>query len=311
MSLLPWLQERAFSADQRKSAAKDGAALPDGSFPIRNAKDLENARRAVGRADPSKRAAVKAHIRKRAKALGVKLSEEEYAEGVLLGEDPKLPESLGEVWSDASRAAALKARRLHLGKHDDLIPDHAKIAMRGGRTLQYHRVEGDGTHIGDIAQKTKTVTLRAGSASTVKKYWYAYDRAGRGIGAANLSKTDALNILIRHHAAKKAPDSLGEADFELAEVGSTHEKTIGSKGKGLFGMKGAQLPAAIQHVYNDLVESGKHPVGGPTYRLAIGIVKNWAHGKGTKDPKVVAKAQAAIAEWEKLKARAHADDGKK
>ncbi|WP_297776449.1 XkdF-like putative serine protease domain-containing protein [Mycobacterium sp.] len=88
-----------------------------------------------------------------------------------------------------------------------------------------------------------------------------------------------------------------------------HEPTIGSKGKGLFGMKGKQLPAYIQHVYNDMVQSGSK-VGGSTYRKAVGIVQNWAAGHDGKGNKVSAatqaKAAAAIAEWEKLKAEAKA-----
>jgi hypothetical protein len=88
-----------------------------------------------------------------------------------------------------------------------------------------------------------------------------------------------------------------------------HERTIGSKGHGLFNMPGAQLPAYIQHVYNDMVEGGKKP-GSLTYRLAIGIVQNWAEGHdghGNKvSSKTQAKAVAAVAEWEKLKAKAHA-----
>ena len=52
----------------RHALAKKGLALPDGSFPIRNTDDLENAIHDVGRAkDP---AAAKKHIIKRAKALG-------------------------------------------------------------------------------------------------------------------------------------------------------------------------------------------------------------------------------------------------
>lgn len=67
---------RDFSTEKRKSMAKEGTAMPDGSFPIANKEDLNNARRAIGRAPASKRAAVKAHIRKRAKALGVDLSDD-------------------------------------------------------------------------------------------------------------------------------------------------------------------------------------------------------------------------------------------
>lgn len=62
------LTKREFSADERKAAAKDATALPDGSFPIKTAADLDNAIRAYGRAKD--KAAAKAHIIKRAKALG-------------------------------------------------------------------------------------------------------------------------------------------------------------------------------------------------------------------------------------------------
>jgi hypothetical protein len=58
-----------FSAAQRRALAKQGAARPDGSFPIRNAQDLANAIRLYGNAnDP---AAAKAWIIRRAKALGL------------------------------------------------------------------------------------------------------------------------------------------------------------------------------------------------------------------------------------------------
>jgi hypothetical protein len=59
-----------FTAKQRERLAGTGAAMPDGSFPIRNCSDWENARRAIGRANPSRRAAVQAHINKRGRALG-------------------------------------------------------------------------------------------------------------------------------------------------------------------------------------------------------------------------------------------------
>jgi 2'-5' RNA ligase len=63
------LTARAFDTEQRKAMAKRHTAMPDGSYPIANAEDLRNAIQAIGRAkDPAK---VKAHIRRRAKALGL------------------------------------------------------------------------------------------------------------------------------------------------------------------------------------------------------------------------------------------------
>lgn len=58
-----------YNTEQRRAFAKKGWALPDGSFPIANAADLKDAIRLAGNGkDPAK---AKAHIRKRAKALGL------------------------------------------------------------------------------------------------------------------------------------------------------------------------------------------------------------------------------------------------
>lgn len=53
----------------RMHAASRGQALPDGSFPIRNRAELEDAVQALGRAKDQ--TAAKRHIIKRARALGL------------------------------------------------------------------------------------------------------------------------------------------------------------------------------------------------------------------------------------------------
>lgn len=60
--------KRDFPAKKRGQMAESGTAMVDGSFPIANEKDLKNAIRACGRAKDQD--AAKAHIKKRAKALG-------------------------------------------------------------------------------------------------------------------------------------------------------------------------------------------------------------------------------------------------
>jgi len=63
------LEEREFTAQKREKLAAKGHAMPHGGFPIENAEDLSNAVKALGRAkNPD---AAKAHIIKRAKALGL------------------------------------------------------------------------------------------------------------------------------------------------------------------------------------------------------------------------------------------------
>lgn len=59
-----------FSTMQRKQLASPGKAEPDGSYPIRNRSDLQNAIRAVGRAgSPEDQAKVRRFIMKRARAM--------------------------------------------------------------------------------------------------------------------------------------------------------------------------------------------------------------------------------------------------
>lgn len=59
-----------YSPETREKLAKEGNALPDGSYPISDVQDLKNAIKAYGRSKESDRAKVRRHIMKRARALG-------------------------------------------------------------------------------------------------------------------------------------------------------------------------------------------------------------------------------------------------
>lgn len=113
----PWhpgaYQLATFTQAERDRLAASGAAMPDGGFPIRNRSDLQNAIRAIGRARDQ--AAARAHIVKRARALGL---------------TDLLPDGWGASASDSRRQMA--ARDLDttkllkaLGLADDA--DEAKI----------------------------------------------------------------------------------------------------------------------------------------------------------------------------------------
>jgi hypothetical protein len=65
---------RAKVADSKGLKAarkKPGISMAGGRYPIRNAKDAMNARHDIGRTPPGERAAVRAHIARREKALGI------------------------------------------------------------------------------------------------------------------------------------------------------------------------------------------------------------------------------------------------
>jgi len=87
--------KRAFSDDQREEMAKQGNALPDGSFPIANRSDLSNAIMAFGRAKDKDKA--KAHIMKRARELNAEdMIPENWGSGEKSLEDGEFLQSLAE-----------------------------------------------------------------------------------------------------------------------------------------------------------------------------------------------------------------------
>jgi hypothetical protein len=63
------VEKRDYSASQRRRMAANGQAMKDGSFPIADEADLQNAIQSVGRA--GNYAAAKRHIIRRARALGL------------------------------------------------------------------------------------------------------------------------------------------------------------------------------------------------------------------------------------------------
>ncbi len=88
---------------------------------------------------------------------------------------------------------------------------------------------------------------------------------------------------------------------------STHIK-IGKTNEGLWHHKNMQLPAYIQHVARQLEMAGHSE--SEAAHMAVGVVKNWAAGHDGHGhqvhPETQAKATAALADWEKLRAQAHA-----
>lgn len=84
-----------------------------------------------------------------------------------------------------------------------------------------------------------------------------------------------------------------------------HEPLGKPGGPGLFHHKGMQLPAFIQHIAQDLIRERAMPES-EAIATAISQCKKWAAGGKNVHPDTRAKAAAAIAEWERLKATAHA-----
>lgn len=96
-----YFEKAEFDTELRKKLAKKGEALPDGSFPIRNKKDIKNALHDVGRASDPERA--RRWIKKRAKDLGAEdLIPDEWKKGD--DKDKKIEKAFNVLGFDLSKA---------------------------------------------------------------------------------------------------------------------------------------------------------------------------------------------------------------
>ena len=83
-----YMIKREFNQNRREQLAASGDAMPDGSYPIVNRGDLQNAIQAYGRA--SNKGPVKEHIMRRARALGLE---------DMLPEQWKNPDAAKSMWN--------------------------------------------------------------------------------------------------------------------------------------------------------------------------------------------------------------------
>jgi hypothetical protein len=164
------IMKRDFSDKERQAMADRGEALPDGSFPIANVSDLENAIHAIGRAkDPAK---AKAHIIARAKSLGAtdKLPQDwsvSKSQSDSTG-DPNMSviaKALGlpETATEADITAAITKAKADAGKSADLEKSVALLKAKADLTdaeKAHMKTMSDGD-ADDFATKSKADRAKA------------------------------------------------------------------------------------------------------------------------------------------------------
>jgi len=164
------------STEQRRKWADQGIAMPDGSYYIRNSDDLHNAIQAFGRSGNP--AATKAHIIKRAKALG-------------------LTNVLPADWPGSTKKAAASAEEEQVEKLElaearikELEAEHKKFA------------ESDVDRFLSSDQATKKIPLPILKAGNLKRVLLA---------AANLKKDPGKVMLAGTDGKTETESSLYEA----------------------------------------------------------------------------------------------------
>lgn len=226
------LAKREFSTAQRASAASSGAAMPDGSYPIENIKDLHNAIQAVGRAkNPD---ATRRHIRRRAKALGA---------------SDTLPDSWSKSARRSARKSATAAARQTLHRYASGEFDLTKSSPSA--TLPFLTLKAgsagarDGGAEGRIAESVDLTHPQEGGASLchmqkfIRKYFsedetmttqaMSLDNVLLGLAKAGRVPTRAQHMAAASANMKKARKARGMARNLIASLHKAHKAAYMAK----------------------------------------------------------------------------------
>jgi hypothetical protein len=216
---------------QRKAFAKMGIAMPDGSYYIRNAGDLQNAIDSVGRATPNgsetpeeRRNAIRRHIIKRAEAL-------------------KLANKIPDTWNSDGSLKHMSSQELmgayleHFGRKGMKWGAHVFGTDRGSGS------GGGSSHVSPDAARAHA------SALTIKKH-----------GTSALSNQDLQHLVTRlqlerqHGQLNQRQVGLGEkvAKDVLVNVGKQTATSFATK----YATKGTEK--LIKLAAKGAVSAGKH-----------------------------------------------------
>jgi hypothetical protein len=167
------------SMEKRKKLAGEGLALPDGSYPIRNVEELKNAIQAYGRGKPSKRAAIRRHIMKRARALKKAdlIPDKWKTASVFVEEDDISTDELRARIASARPAAELAGisprARKQLAKTGKALPD-GSYPIRNAADLEVAIAASARASEADRAEVRRHITKRAralGKSSLLPADW--------------------------------------------------------------------------------------------------------------------------------------------
>jgi hypothetical protein len=293
----------------RERLAGEGKALPDGSFPIRNAGDLRNAIRAYGRAKPGNRGKVKRHIMKRAIGLGKEELIPENWKGAASNLDEivasmkfrteEFGARLGAEFatnSEAVFAEQITEEIVDLSPEEiQALKEEAKAREEGRATDGEAPPERDAdgrvkytaeTQPRDATGKFRTVLARikqdlgtSGLQNVLDKVREAenFDSTGDYAGAAKAA-TDLIGIIDRLDSGALNAESLENVRNSAGELGKVIANLPFAFGEEAQKIRFSDVPPALRDLMEDMITKVEAKIGKEDADIATAELKQFISG---------------------------------
>jgi len=293
------------SRKTRMRLAEEGKALPDGSYPIRNAQDLKNAVRAYGRSKPGSRGKVKRHIMKRA----IGLNKEEIIPENWKGAASNLDEIVVTMKTRATFAAAsLNSEAVFSTKEFADLPTEEDIADLTDEEIEALKEEAkarkaqendgisrdeDGrpkytpdTQPRDASGKFRQVLARikqdlgtSGLDRVLDKIEEAenFDSTGDYAGAAKAA-SDLLGIIDRLDTGALNAEALENVRISAGELGKVIANLPFAFGEEAEKIRFSDVPPALKDLMKDMITRVEDKIGQEDADIATADLKKFISG---------------------------------
>lgn len=301
----PTSEMSVISRRVRERLAKEGKALDDGSYPIRNVSDLKNAIRAYGRSKPGKRAKVRKHIMRRARGLRrADLIPDKWKTAANLSDFSELDPNLDlhdRVNAALERMSSITAA---VGEDDgkdeieeiieDLTPEEIEAIKQAKRQEgQLPERDEDGrikftpeTQPRDASGKFRKVLARlksdlgaAGLQRVVEKVEETenLDSAGNYRKAYD-SADDLISIIDRLDARALNPEALENVREGARELGEVIANLPFAFGEEAEKIRFSDVPPALRKLMEDMVDRVEAKIGKEDADIATEKLRSFMSG---------------------------------
>jgi hypothetical protein len=254
------------SREKRQKLAKEGKALPDGSYPITNLDSLKDSIQAYGRSKPGKRAAVRRHITKMAR---------KFDRPDLIPENWKSLSTVDEDVDDLrSRLAEFSAK---LG--DDMGKTLAVEAQEQGKYNPDTQPRDEKGKFRQVLARIKDDAGVAGLQNVVEKVREAegLDNAGNYAEAAK-SAGDVISIVDRLDEGALNKDALENIRSSARALGETIANLPLPFGSDTEKVRYSDLPPALRNLMDDMLSRVAEKIGAKDAEEATAGLRSFMSG---------------------------------